>query len=68
MADVVIIHLLDETGKILIDSISAEYEDSFCLESFGELTKTHANIEPKDSRAFIIARVQSCDPKQPDKV
>lgn len=42
-----VIRLLDQSGTTLLDSISAEYEDSFCIESFGELIRQAANAEPK---------------------
>ncbi|KAJ3107180.1 hypothetical protein HDU97_004600 [Phlyctochytrium planicorne] len=61
------IRLLDSTGTKVLDSVSTEYEDSFCLESFGDLVSYHAESEPKGSKAFIIARVQTWDPKQPEK-
>ncbi|KAI8834298.1 hypothetical protein BC829DRAFT_70821 [Chytridium lagenaria] len=55
------------SGSRVLDSVSTEYEDSFCLESFGDLITYHAESEPKGEKAFIIARVQTWDPKQPDK-
>ena len=63
-----IINLLDKDGTGVIDSVSSEYEDSFCLESFADLAIAHASVPPIGSRSFIIARVQTWDPKQPDKV
>lgn len=62
-----VIRLLDSTGEKLLDSVSEEYEDSFCLESFGDLAQAHYECEPKGTRCLIIARVQTWDPKQPDK-
>lgn len=62
-----IIRLLDSNGIQIIDSISGEYEDSFSLESFDELRKAHFAVEPSNTRGFIIARVQTADPKQPEK-
>lgn len=51
-----------------MDSVSVEYEDSFCLESFGDLAKAHYNFGPeKGKHGFIIARVQTWDHKQPGK-
>ena len=47
-----------------IDSLSTDYEDSFTLDTFGELIDSFH----KSKKMFIIARVQTCDPKQPDKV
>ncbi|ORY47667.1 hypothetical protein BCR33DRAFT_764075 [Rhizoclosmatium globosum] len=61
-----VIRLLDSSGDRVLDSVSAEYEDSFCLESFGDLIAAHANCEPKGTKSFIIARVQTWDHKQPD--
>ena len=62
-----IIKLVAQDGS-LIDSVSTEYEDSFSLESFGDLIKMHAKTEPIGTKACIIARVQTFDPKQPGKV
>jgi hypothetical protein len=50
--------------KELIDSVNAEYEDSFCLETFSDLISSHEEL----GKSFVIARVQTCDPKQPEKV
>jgi hypothetical protein len=63
-----IIRLLNAEGKEVHDSISGDYEDSFCLETFEDLMNMHFNAEPKNTKGFIIARVQTLDPKQPDKV
>ena len=63
-----IIRLLDANGTVVQDSISADYEDSFCLETFEDLCDSHFDAEPKNTKGFIIARVQTLDPKQPDKV
>ncbi|KAJ3075752.1 hypothetical protein HDU98_006990 [Podochytrium sp. JEL0797] len=57
-----IIRLLDSKGDRVLDSISAEYEDSFCLETFSDLIASHANV----GRSFIIARVQTWDHKLPE--
>ncbi|KAJ3329970.1 hypothetical protein HDU76_006735 [Blyttiomyces sp. JEL0837] len=62
-----VIRLLDSSGTRVLDSVSAEYEDSFCLDEFGDLIKMHAEVEPKGTKCFIIARVQTWDHKQPDK-
>lgn len=62
-----IIRLMDSTGKIVQDSLSGEYEDSFCLETFEDLCKAHFAVLPVNSKGFIIARVQTVDPKQPEK-
>jgi hypothetical protein len=67
MMDGVVIKLFDSTGNVLIDSVSAEYEDSFCLDSFGDLIAQHSETEPIGTKSFIIARVQTWDPKQPEK-
>jgi hypothetical protein len=64
----IVIRLLDSTGQELLDSISGDYEDSFCLESFEDLAKVYASSEPVNTRGWIIARVQTVDPKQPGKV
>ncbi len=58
-----IIRLYD-AQKELLDSVCAEYEDSFTLDTFGELIDHFEAAE----KSFIIARVQTCDPKQPEKV
>ena len=63
-----IIRLMDSSGTIVMDSVSAEYEDSFSLESFEDLVNMHYECEPKGSRSFVIARVQTWDHKQPEKV
>jgi hypothetical protein len=60
------IRLLDSTGTQLLDSISGDYEDSFCLETFEDLSRLY--MERDSSKGFIIARVQTVDPKQPGKV
>ncbi|KAJ3196567.1 hypothetical protein HK101_008479 [Irineochytrium annulatum] len=60
-----VIRLLDSAGTRVLDSVSAEYEDSFSLEAFGDLVRSHADMEPRT--AAIIARVQTWDPKQPEK-
>ncbi|KAI8913536.1 hypothetical protein EDD86DRAFT_187730 [Gorgonomyces haynaldii] len=62
-----IIRLLESDGETIMDSVSAEYEDSFCLDTFGDLAKSHAQADPKGTKSFIIARVQTWDPKQPEK-
>lgn len=40
------IRLMDSTGLTLLDSVSCEYEDSFCLETFGDLVRAAAEVEP----------------------
>ncbi|KAI8607134.1 hypothetical protein BC830DRAFT_1175655, partial [Chytriomyces sp. MP71] len=62
-----IIKLLDSTGERVLDSVSAEYEDSFSLESFADLISAHENANPAGTRAFIIARVQTWDHKHPER-
>lgn len=62
-----VIRLLDSEGQTVIDSISTEYEDSFCLETFGDLAEAHHNAPPKGKKSFILARVQTWDAKQPEK-
>ncbi len=59
-----IIRLLDKDQHTLIDSLSTEYEDSFSLDSFLDLIQMYAK---SDEKSFIIARVQTLDPKQPEK-
>ncbi|KAI8833109.1 hypothetical protein BJ741DRAFT_612899 [Chytriomyces cf. hyalinus JEL632] len=62
-----VISLLDSIGDRILDSVSADYEDSFCLDTFAELIAAHDAAEPKGTKCFIIARVQTWDHKQPDK-
>ncbi|KAJ1543868.1 hypothetical protein HK096_008042 [Nowakowskiella sp. JEL0078] len=62
-----IIRLLDSEGEKVLDSVLTEYEDSFCLENFGDLIELHATSEPLGTKKFIIARVQTWDCKQPEK-
>lgn len=62
-----VIRLLDSTGINILDSVSTEYEDSFSLDSFQESIEHHFASDPKDTKCFILARVQTWDPKQPDK-
>ncbi|KAL7748834.1 hypothetical protein RI367_005747 [Sorochytrium milnesiophthora] len=63
------IRLLDSSEEKVMDSVATTYEDSFCLEEFGDLIKAHAALAKPDGqqRCFIIARVQTWDHKQPDK-
>lgn len=75
-----IIRLLDASGTV-IDSVTASYEDSFCLEELGDLVAAHSKlqvvaknkegleepVEPFRQRCFIIARVQTWDHKQPGR-
>ncbi|KAI9220567.1 hypothetical protein BC828DRAFT_398077 [Blastocladiella britannica] len=76
-----IIRLFDMTGSKVIDSVATDYEDSFCLDSFGELVLQHNGLDcpppknlpegsippPPKRRAFILARVQTWDVKHPEK-
>jgi hypothetical protein len=64
----VIIRLLDSTGNNIEDSIDGDYEDSFCLDTFEDLCKAHFECDPPNSKGFIIARIKSTDPKNPEKV
>ncbi|KAI9188017.1 hypothetical protein H9P43_002408 [Blastocladiella emersonii ATCC 22665] len=75
------IRLFDTAGTKVIDSVSTDYEDSFSLEAFGDLVKSHHALDcpppknlapdapppPTKKRAFILARVQTWDHKQPEK-
>ncbi|KAJ3343393.1 serine/threonine-protein kinase KIN2 [Gonapodya sp. JEL0774] len=62
-----IIKLMDSSGKTVLDSVSADYEDCFTIECLGDLIRAHLLTDPKGTRNFIIARVQTWDHKQPDK-
>lgn len=62
-----VIQLYDSEGLKVLDSVSLEYEDSFSLESFKDLNDSFYSIEPVGTKCLIIARVQTWDPKQPDK-
>lgn len=42
-----IVRLMDAAGNVVLDSVSVEYEDSFCLESFGDLIRMAEQAEPK---------------------
>ncbi|KAI8910211.1 hypothetical protein EDD86DRAFT_189849 [Gorgonomyces haynaldii] len=57
-----LIHFLDEQGTV-IDSIPVDYEDAFTLDPLGDLCQEHHD----KGKAFIIARVLTQDPKQPEK-
>lgn len=59
-----LIRLYDSIGQDLIDSVSGDYEDSFTLETFDDMCNEYANL----GKSFIIARVQTIDSKQPEKV
>jgi hypothetical protein len=58
-----VIRLLDSSGVTLLDSLCTEYEDSFTLETFRESILAYS----QQGKQFIIARVQTYDPKQPNK-
>ena len=58
-----IIQLRSSDGQTVMDSLDASYEDSFCLDSFKDLTLAHQEA----GKYFIIARVQTWDRKQPEK-
>jgi hypothetical protein len=45
-----VIRLMDATGKVVLDSLSSDYEDSFCLETFGDLIR--AAEDKQDSERF----------------
>ncbi len=50
-----IIRLLDASGATVLDSVSAEYEDSFCLESFGDLVRLAEDADPAGTpQRFLI--------------
>ena len=63
-----LIRLFKSDGTSIVDSISGDYEDSFTIETFLDSANAHFDMEPKLTKGFIIARVQTMDPKQPDKV
>ena len=64
-----IIRLLDARKIELLDSLSGDYEDSFSLDSFKELCDAFATASNEtDQKHFIIARVQTKDISNPDKV
>jgi hypothetical protein len=48
-----IIRLLDSSGSSVLDSVSTEYEDSFCLETFGDLIKSADSTDPKGTDYFL---------------
>lgn len=39
------IRLMDAFRTTVLDSVATEYEDSFCLESFGDLVKSATEAE-----------------------
>jgi hypothetical protein len=49
------IRLMDASGSTVLDSVATEYEDSFCIESFGDLVRATAEAEPAGLTLF------SCD-------
>lgn len=66
------IRLLDSTREAVLDSVSVEYEDSFCLETFGDLAQAAYEFQGegfnRGDKSFILARVQTWDHKQPGKM
>ena len=51
---------MDAERAVVLDSVATEYEDSFCLESFGDLIKAAAEAEgggfhatPRHARATV---------------
>ena len=58
-----LIHFLDEQGN-LMDSLPIDYQDCFTLDTFGDSCEAFH----KEGKCFLIARVRTQDPKQPDKV
>ncbi|KAI9106058.1 hypothetical protein DFS34DRAFT_43629 [Phlyctochytrium arcticum] len=62
-----VIRFLDSSGTTVLDSLLADYEDSFTLDTFGDLAEAHELAEPEGTKSFIIARVQTWDAKQPGK-
>jgi len=57
------IQLRDSSGSKILDSVQADYEDSFSLESFADTIAAYR----KQEKQFIIARIQTYDPKMPEK-
>ncbi|KAJ3016234.1 hypothetical protein HKX48_004145 [Thoreauomyces humboldtii] len=62
-----VIRLLDSSGVTVLDSVACDYEDSFSLETFGELISAHRTSDPLGTKEFIIARVQTWDHRQPER-
>lgn len=54
---------LIDTKNEVVDSISISYEDSFTLESFQDMIEASHLAD----KSFILARVSTVDPKQPEK-
>ena len=63
-----IIRLLDANKIELLDSLSGDYEDSFSLETFHDLCEAFENSPGNEPKRFIIARVQTNDITNPNKV
>ncbi|KAJ1509247.1 hypothetical protein HMI55_001857 [Coelomomyces lativittatus] len=73
------IRLFDSSGKKILGYVPTHYEDSFSLETFEDSIKAHqaqewvsrgvhaSSSSSSQSKCFILARVQTCDPKQPTK-
>ncbi|KAJ3155381.1 hypothetical protein HDU86_004283 [Geranomyces michiganensis] len=62
-----VIRLMDSSGVSVLDSVATDYEDSFSLETFGDLIEAHRASEPVGTKELIIARVQTWDHKQPER-
>jgi hypothetical protein len=56
------IKLIDTKNEI-VDSVSMSYEDSFTLDTFQDMIQESHKLD----KSFILARVSTIDPKQPDK-
>jgi hypothetical protein len=54
---------LIDTKHEIVDSVSLSYEDSFTLDTFEDMIKASHAVD----KSFILARVATADPKQPDK-
>ena len=54
---------LKDTKNEIIDSVSMSYEDSFTLETFQDMIETCHD----QGKSFILARVSTVDPKNPEK-
>lgn len=47
------IRLMDAQRVVVLDSVATEYEDSFCLESFGDLIKAaEESVTPTGTFVF----------------
>ena len=70
------INFYDSDNVTLLDSISAEYEDTFSLDAFSDIIEAYVEFNkaakdeapaPGIQKSFIIARIQTADIKQPNK-